>query len=69
LARTFGITNNASQYSEIASYSLFPRVRAKSSKWMDSATSHEPPPGTTNPDSKVLLTTQMESWRDLGIKE
>jgi hypothetical protein len=62
---TFGITSKASQYSDIASYSLFPKVREKSSSLIDRATSHEPPPGTTKPDSKVLLTTHIESCSDL----
>ena len=53
--------SKASQYSDMASYSLFPKVRAKSSNFIDSATSHDPPPGTTNPDSKVRLTTHIES--------
>lgn len=64
-ARTFGITKSASLYSAIAVYSLLPKVFAKSSNLILKAISTAPPPGTTNPDSKVLLTTQMESWTDL----
>jgi len=47
LANTLGITNKASQNSLIAIYSLDSTVLAKSSKCIDNATSHAPPPGTT----------------------
>jgi len=57
----------ASANSATASYSLDPKVVAKSSNLMFKAISQAPPPGTTNPVSKVLLTTQRESCKDLSI--
>ncbi len=65
IAKTFGIIVKASQYSAIASYSLFPNVLAKSSNFILRAISQAPPPGTTYPDSIVLFITQRESWTDL----
>jgi len=53
--------------SETASYSLFPNVLAKSSNFILRAISQAPPPGTTNPVSKVLLMTHRESCKDLSI--
>lgn len=46
IARIFGITSKASENSAIANCSLLPRVLAKSSRYIDSATSTAPPPAT-----------------------
>ena len=58
---TFGIIVKASQNSLMASYSLLPRVFEKSSNFTERAISQAPPPGTTNPDSRVLLITHKAS--------
>jgi len=45
----------------MASYSLDPRVLAKSSRYTDNATSTAPPPATILLDSRTLLMTHRES--------
>ena len=67
-AKVFGIMFKASLNSEIAICSLVLNVLQNWSKWMLNATSTAPPPATIFPDSKVLLATQIESWRDLYIR-
>lgn len=64
VAKVLGMTFKASLNSATAVCS-FPST-LKFSKWMFRATSHAPPPGTTQPDSRVLLQTQIESWMDLN---
>lgn len=66
VAKVLGITFKASLNSEIAICSLLLYCLEKASRWMLKATSTAPPPATTCPDSRVLLATQMESWRDLN---
>lgn len=65
-ARVLGMTLSASLNSAMAICSLVSKERAYCSRWMLTAISTAPPPGTTLPDSRVLLATQMESWRDLN---
>jgi hypothetical protein len=45
---------------------LLLKVLQNWSKWMLKAISTAPPPGTTFPDYKVLLATQIESCNDLN---
>jgi len=67
MAKTLGMMQRASENSAMANYSLDPRVLAKSSRYTLSATSTEPPPATMEFDSRTLLITHRESWRDLSI--
>ena len=67
VASTLGMMVRASANSETAICSLVSSVLAKSSRWMLSAISTAPPPATTEPDSRVLLTTHKASWIDLSI--
>lgn len=66
VARVLGITLRASLNSEMAICSLLLNPLQNWSKWMLKATSTAPPPATTLEDSRVLLATQIESWRDLN---
>ena len=60
-ARVLGITFKASPNSEMASCSLLLYDLQNWSRWMLRAMSTAPPPGTTFPDSRVRLATQIES--------
>jgi hypothetical protein len=61
VAKVLGIMLRDSLNSDIAICYLLPKDSANFSKWILRATSTVPPPGTTLPDSKVLLATQIES--------
>ena len=64
-AKVLGITFNASLNSEMAICSLVLKDLQNESRWILRAVSTAPPPATTLPDYKVLLATQIQSWRDL----
>mmetsp|Transcript_7329 Transcript_7329/g.14227 ORF Transcript_7329/g.14227 Transcript_7329/m.14227 type:complete len:210 (-) Transcript_7329:817-1446(-) len=61
------MTRSAWENSAIAICSRELKVVAKLSKYMESAASTAPPPGTTDPDSSTRLTTHMASWRARSI--